>query len=145
MKTIVKMILLLVVFSAGITANAQDKVYKDGSVWSVSFIKTNSGMGDEYLTNLKSTWKAVNDEALKQGLILSYKILTGMSANPQDWDIMLLVEFKNLASMEGSDDKWDAIMKKVVGDESAQNKLMSTRVSQRTIYGEKLLRELIYK
>jgi hypothetical protein len=144
MKTIVKMILVLVVFAAGITAHAQDKVYKDGSVWSVSFIKTNSGMGDDYLTNLKSTWKAVNDEGLKQGLIMSYKILSGMSSNPQDWDIMLLVEFKNLASLEGSDEKWNAIMKKVVGDESAQNKLMSTRVSQRTIYGEKLLRELVY-
>ena len=116
MKTTMKIILLAVVLLIGTRTIAQDRVYKDGSVWTVSLIKTTYGMNDEYLTNLKSTWKALHDEALKQGLILSYKILAGDVANPQDWDIMLLVEYKNLASMEGTDDKWAAIYKKVIGD-----------------------------
>jgi len=101
-------------------------------------------MGDEYLKNLKGTWNAVHAEAVKQGLILSYKVLSGAAANPQDWDIMLMAEYKNLASMEGNEEKWDAIYKKVVGDEAAQKKLSETRVSMRTIFGEKLLREVVY-
>lgn len=125
--------------------HAQDKQYKEGSVWSVSLIKTTSGMDEEYINNLKSTWKAVHDEAQKQGLILSYKMLAGTSANPQDFDILLLVEYKNLASMEGTDDKWDAIFKKVIGDAQATKKLMESRVNMRTIYGEKLMREIVYK
>jgi hypothetical protein len=145
MKTTMKIMLVAVVLLLGTRTFSQERNYKDGSVWNISFIKTNSGMGDDYITNLKTTWKAVNDEALKQGLILSYKILDGDFANPQDWNIMLMVEFKNLASMEGTDDKWDAIYKKVIGDEAAEKQLRDSRVSQRTIYGEKLMREVVYK
>lgn len=145
MKTTIKIAILLVLFSSSLMTFAQDKVYKEGSVWSVSFIRTASGMEDEYIKNLRTTWKSVHEEAMKQGLILSYKVLAGSAANPQDFDMMLLVEYKNLASMEGTDEKWAAIFKSVIGNDEAMNKLMATRVNQRTIFGEKLLREVIYK
>lgn len=89
--------------------------------------------------------KGVMDEAKTQGLILSYKILSGTSANPDDWDILLMVEYKNLAAMEGNEEKWDAIQAKVVGNEDAQGKLRDNRVKMRMIYGGKLLREVVYK
>ena len=134
---------MVLIFST--TAFAQNRLYKEGTVWNVSLIKTTYGMGVDYLNNLKTTWKAVHDEALKQGLILSYKILDGESANPDDFDIMLLVEYKNLASMEGQEDKWDAIYKKTIGDETTMKQLREARVSMRTIYGGKLMREIVYK
>jgi len=145
MKTTMKIMLLVMVLATGMRTFAQDRLYKDGSVWSVSLIKTNSGMGVDYLNNLKTTWKAVHDEALKQGLILSYKILDGEAANPEDFNVMLLVEYKNLASMEGTDDKWDAIYKSMIGDEATMKSLRESRVSMRTIYGGKLMREVVYK
>jgi hypothetical protein len=145
MKTTMKIMLVLMVLVIGTRTFAQDRLYKEGSVWTVSFIKTNPGMGVDYINSLKTTWKAVHDEALKQGLILSYKILDGEAANPEDWNILLLVEYKNLASMEGTDDKWDAINKKVVGDQAATKQLRDSRVSMRTIYGGKMLREIVYK
>ena len=123
---------------------AQEKAYKDGSVWAVSFVKVNSNMGDEYLKNLKNTWNAVHTEAVKQGLILSFKVLSGKAANPEDWDIMLMSEYKNLASVEANKDKWDVIYKNVVGDEAAMKKLNESRSSMRTIFGDKLLREVVY-
>ena len=124
--------LLVIAMTMGISTFAQDRTYKEGSVWNVQFIRTNAGMGVEYLNSLKTTWKATQDEALKQGLILSYKILDGQAANPQDFDIILLTEFKNLASMEGMDDKWDAISKKVVGDQAAMKTLRDSRQPDRT-------------
>jgi hypothetical protein len=71
--------------------------------------------------------------------------LEGTASNPDDWQIMLLVEYKNLASMEGNDDKWDAISAKVVGSEEDQKKLREIRVNMRTMYGTKLMREVVYK
>jgi hypothetical protein len=134
-----------IMFIAVVSVNAQDKPYKDGSVWSVGMIKTNANMSKEYLKQLKSTWIAVHDEAVKQGLILSYKVLSGASANPEDFDVLLLVEYKNMASMEGQDAKWDDIYKKVVGNDDAQKKLNEARLVMRTVYGGKLFRELLYK
>jgi hypothetical protein len=101
-------------------------------------------MSRDYLNSLKTTWKAVQDEAIKQGLILSYKVFDGNASNPDDWQIMLMVEFKNLASMEGNEEKWDAIQKKVVGSEEDQKKLREMRLNMRTMYGTKTMREIVY-
>ena len=111
----------------------------------VAFVQVKNGMGVDYINSLKTTWRAVQEEGIKQGLILSYKILEGNASNPDDWQIMLMVEYKNLASMEGNDEKWDAIQKKVVGNEEDQKKLRELRVNMRTMYGTKLMREVVYK
>lgn len=144
MKNLFKLALLLVVLTIAGSSFAQEKGYKDGSVWTVSFIKTSANMTDDYIKSLKTTWAAMHDEAVKQGLIVSYKILAGSASNPDDWDVMLMVEYKNLAIMEGQDAKWEAISKKIVGGEEASKKLNESRVSVRTIYGMKMLREVIY-
>lgn len=135
-------LILLVIFA--VKSFAQERSYKDGTVWTMSFIKMNTGQEETYLNSLKTSWKAVNDEALKQGLILSYKILAGTAASPDDWNLVLMVEYKNLASMEGNDEKWDAIQAKVLPP-ADMKKLMESRVTVRTIYGDKLLREVVYK
>lgn len=143
-KSFLTLLIFFLSFSA-FQGYSQDKVYKDGTVWEVTFIKTNYGMGDSYLTDLKSSWRELNEEAKKQGLIVSYKILSGVAANPEDWDMMLLVEYKNLAAMEGSEDKWNAIYKAKIGDADAEKKMRESRSTQRTIFGSKLMREVLYQ
>jgi hypothetical protein len=145
MKKITTLLLIAFALTFSSSLIAQDKSYKDGSVWQVGFIKVSANMTVEYLNNLKNNWKATHDEAVKQGLIVSYKILQGTASNPEDWDIMLMTEYKSLAAMEGQEDKWEAISKKVIGGEEAMKKLNESRVSMRTIYGGKLLREVVYK
>jgi hypothetical protein len=142
-RIVLVIVLLVVVFST--SSFAQDRTYKDGSAWTVSFVQIKNGQGIDYLNSLKTTWKAVQDEAIKQGLIVSYKIFEGTASNPDDWQIMLMVEYKNLAGMEGNEEKWDAIQKKVVGNEEDQKKLREIRMNMRTMYGTKLLREVVYK
>ena len=145
MKKVISLIILTVILTCTTTLIAQERTYTTGSAWTVGFIKVNANMGVEYLNSLKGTWKAMHDEAVKQGLIVSYKILEGASSNPEDWNIMLMVEYKNLAAMEGNEDKWVAINKKIIGGEDAAKKLSESRVSMRTIYGNKMLREVVYK
>jgi len=145
MKT--KILLLVAVFAITFSAVsfAQERQYQSGSEWTVSFVQIKNGMSRDYLNSLKTTWKAVQDEGIKQGLILSYKVLEGNASNPDDWQIMLMVEYKNLASMEGNEAKWDAIQMKVVGNEEDQKKLRDMRVNMRTMYGTKLMREIVFK
>lgn len=144
MKTRILLLIVVLAISFGTKGFAQERTYKDGSVWTMSFIKMNTGQDETYLNSLKTSWKAVNDEALKQGLILSYKILAGNAASPDDWNLVLMVEYKNLASMEGNDEKWDAIQAKILPPADLK-KLVESRVAVRTIYGDKLLREVVYK
>jgi hypothetical protein len=46
--------------------------------------------------------------------------------------------------MEGNEEKWDAIQKKVVGSEEDQKKLREMRLNMRTMYGTKTMREIVY-
>ena len=134
------LLIVLLVVAMSVNSFAQERTYKTGSTWTVSFVQIKNGMSRDYLNSLKTTWKAVQDEAIKQGLILSYKVFDGNASNPDDWQIMLMVEFKNLASMEGNEEKWDAIQKKVVGSEEDQKKLREMRLNMRTMYGTKTMR-----
>ena len=145
MKTRILVLIFALTMVLTVNSFAQERTFKDGSAWTVAFVQVKNGMGVDYINSLKTTWRAVQEEGIKQGLILSYKILEGNASNPDDWQIMLMVEYKNLASMEGNDEKWDAIQKKVVGNEEDQKKLRELRVNMRTMYGTKLMREVVYK
>lgn len=136
---------LLLFMLINVSAFAQDRQFTSGSVWSVSMVKTKANMGVEYLNSLKANWKAINDEAKAQGLIISYKILEGRAANPDDFDIMLMVETKDMASLDGNEAKFEAIRKKVMGSDDAIKTVNQARVNVREMYGSKLMREVIYK
>ena len=114
MKTRILVLIFALTMVLTVNSFAQERTFKQGSAWTVAFVQVKNGMGVDYINSLKTTWRAVQEEGIKQGLILSYKILEGNASNPDDWQIMLMVEYKNLASMDGNDDKWDAIQKKVV-------------------------------
>ena len=145
MKTRILVLIFALTMVLTVNSFAQERTFKNGSAWTVAFVQVKNGMGVDYINSLKTTWRAVQEEGIKQGLILSYKILEGNASNPDDWQIMLMVEYKNLASMEGNEDKWDAIQQKVVGNEEDQKKLRELRVNMRTMYGTKLMREVVYK
>lgn len=124
---------------------SQDRPYKEGSIWTVTFVKTKNGLGDDYLREIIPARKKLMDEAQKQGLIVSYKILSGISSNREDWDIMFLDEYKNWAAFDGLTAKFDAVAKKVIGDEAAQTQAMVKRVEVRELIGDKVMQELIPK
>jgi hypothetical protein len=126
-------------------AFAQDKPYREGAVWSVSFIKVKPGMLDVYMRDLAVQRKKLMDEAKKQGLIVSEKILVGNSNGRDDWDLMLMVEYKNWAAFDGLSEKFDALALKLIGSEEKQVQLMVKRADVREILGDKTLQELVFK
>jgi hypothetical protein len=81
----------------------------------------------------------------KQGLIMDYKILIGNDATPQDFDILLMVEFKNMAAFDGLREKADPIADKILGNEDAQRQGAIKRMEIREIMGNKLMREVTLK
>jgi len=85
------------------------------------------------------------DEAKKQGLIVSERMLSGFAVGREDWDLMLMVEYKNWAAFDGLSDKFDALALRVVGSEEKQVQMMVKRTEVREIVGQKTLQELTFK
>ncbi len=124
---------------------AQDKPYREGPVWTITFIKVKPGMFDVYMRDLSVQRKKLMDEAKKQGLIVSEKMLSGSAAGRDDWDLMLMVEYKNWAAFDGLSEKFDALALKIVGSEEKQVQTMVKRTEVREIVGEKTVQELTFK
>jgi len=126
-------------------ALAQEKPYTEGSVWFISMIKVKPGMMDVYLRDILPLRKKINEEAKKQGLLISSHALSGLATGRDDWDIMFMDEYKNWAAFDGINAKYDAIMGKLVGSEEKQVQLMTKRTDVREILGEKAMQELMIK
>jgi len=138
-------ILLLFAVYVSTTCFAQELPYEVGSVWDFSFIKTKDGKDLDYLKNLTKNWKSVMDEAKKEGIILSYKIISANAVNKDDWDLLLMTEFKNYAAFDDLDEKFYALASKILGSEEEMDDLMVNLTEMREILGNKLGREIFLK
>src|SRR5881398_4202988 len=128
------------------TATTQSTApYTEGGVWQITMVKTKPGMGDDYLKALAKIFKSTNDEAKRQGIITDYKILVGDAATQQDYDILLMIEYPNMAALDGLREKTDPIGAKMVGTEDQQRQLAVKRLEIREIMGDKTMREITLK
>jgi hypothetical protein len=131
--------------SGGLCRGQSDAPYTEGPVWQITMVKAKYGMGDEYLKGLATTFKGTLEEAKKQNLIMDYKVLLGDAANPQDFDILLMVESKNMAAFDNAREKFDPIARKVEGSPDQQRTTATKRLEIREILGSKLMREVTLK
>ena len=108
-------------------------------------IKTKPGLNDDYLKQITGTVKPVYDEEKKQKTILDYKILNGDTSNPQDFHILILVEYPNWAAFDNLREKMDPIVEKVMGTEDQRRATAVKRLDVREILGTKTMREITLK
>ena len=128
--------------SAGLVSAQSEAPYTEGSVWDITMVRAKAGMSDDYLKNLRNAYRSVMDEAKKQHVIMDYKILLGDAANPDDFDIMLMVEYPNMAALDNRREKMDPIEKKVMGSEDQRRQATVKRGETREILGTKTMREV---
>jgi hypothetical protein len=129
----------------GTGAKGSNAPYNEGPVWTLTMIKTKTGLADEYLKQITGTVKPVYDEEKKQKIILDYKILNGEASGPQDFNILILVEYPNWAALDNLRDKMDPIVEKVMGAEDQRRETAVKRLDVREILGTKTMREITLK
>jgi hypothetical protein len=127
------------------TTSATVAPYTEGTVWAVTMVKTKPGMTDDYIKGLAKTYKAAMEEEKKANLVVSYKILLGDSSNEADYNMLLMVEYKNMAAFDGLRDKMEPIAQKVLGSEDERRQAAVKRLEIREILGNKVLREITLK
>jgi hypothetical protein len=138
--------LTLFILMTQLTVTAQtSKPYTEGPLWNVQFIKTKPGMTLLYLRNLSDGWIKIMGEAKMEGLILDYKVFSGIPGSKDDWDLMLMYEIKNHAAEDGLTDKMESIRNKLLGGEDVQQKSAVARNDLRELLGGKITQELIFK
>lgn len=132
----------LLVLSVAVFAQV-NRPYRNGSVWNIAFIRMKPGMETAYLNYIASEWKRNQEAMKKEGLIVSYKVLTTEAHGSTDWNIILMTEYKNMATMEANEAKADALAQQVVGNDEKQRQGYRDRLEIREVMADRLAREII--
>ena len=119
--------------------------YNEGSVWTLTMIKTKTGLDDDYFRQISGTVKPIYDEEKKQKIILDYKILMGDPHNRDEANIIIMVQYPNMAALDGLRDKMDPLVEKVMGNEEQRRATAVKRLDIREILGVRTMREITLK
>jgi hypothetical protein len=132
-------------------AYADLEIYKDytvsDAVWSVTTIKVKSNMADAYLEGIKKTWVASSQVAKELGQIEDYKLYASDLPESGDFNVLLVVKFKNNEALAPNKARYDAFMAKWGEARNKETNEMAQRdyPAMRSITGEYLLREITLK
>lgn len=136
--------LLLAVVAAPVLA--QQRPYTDGPVIVVSAIKVLDGQFENYMAYLDGNWRASMQAAKEAGIVTEYHVYGAQAHNPNEADLYLVVTYPNMATFDGMDEKMDPIMAKVTKMNYKQaDEASGKRTVMRTLLGQEMLRELVFK
>ncbi|MGO9512116.1 MAG: hypothetical protein ACLP2F_00545 [Steroidobacteraceae bacterium] len=121
------------------------KSYTEGTVTEVTSIRTKPGMFDAYMKWLDTTGKQIREDEKKAGLIVDYAVYAAMPRSPHDPDLYLVITYKNMAALDGLDDRAEPIIRKIWSTRDAAAKADIDRESMREILGSQLIRRLDLK
>lgn len=128
---------------SAITVAQVKRPFHDGTVWNITFVRVKPGMDVAYMNYLASDWKKEQEASKKEGIILSYKVIACEPHSSTDFNLMLMTEYKDLATMEASQDKADNLAQTVIGNDQKQMQGYNERLAIREILGDRLSREII--
>jgi len=147
MRRLAAVIVMLVVASLTLVppGSAQSTPYKEGSVWAMQFLRVRPGKFDDYLNWVRGNALPFFEAARKKGLILSYRFVTVPAFGRDDWDVVSMVEYKNMAALDDLREKFEPLREQIAGSPAERRAMTAERNELRDEIGTKLGRELILR
>ena len=96
-------------WTMGQTARVALEAYEEGPVWQIMTFRTPPGKTETNLKNIATVWEHQLKLAVKKGVLVDYKVLTKWASDPDDWNIMVIEIFPNMASYDTFWEDWAAI------------------------------------
>jgi hypothetical protein len=127
----------------------EERLYTDGPVTEVTYLRIEYGHFEEYVNWLDSTWKPTMEAFKKAGITTDYKVFRISPKNPEDANVIFMITYKNMASYGGDigDRAVDEeeVASKLICSTECQNKASVGRSQYRKVLGTELIRELRLK
>jgi len=146
----VKLLIAMLIALPGL-AFADLEPWKDytmsDAVWSVTTVKVAPNMDDAYLEGLAKTWTTGNEISKKLGQIEDAWIFRSDLPQSGQFNLMLIVKFKNTADLAPNKARYDAFMKeftKKLADETSEY-AQKNYPAMREISVQYLMREITLK
>ena len=150
MRLKIALVAVAIAFGSNV-ARADLEIYKDytlsDAVWSVTTVKVKANMVDAYLEGIKKTWVTGSETSKSLGQIEAYNIYVSDLPESGDFNVLLVVKFKNDEMLAPNKARYEAFMAKFGADQQKATTEIAQRdyPAMRTITGEYRLREVMLK
>ena len=141
MRIVVLAFLLMLPFSV-----SAERVYTNGTYWSITGVDTHAGQYDAYLADLNNVWRKSLEMLIADGKALSYRMFSNVHARHGEPNLWLMIEWKSAGDvLDASDDYWDKQEAKLFGSLDKGTQANIKRGDLRTIMSQVLVREVSFK
>jgi hypothetical protein len=125
---------------------AAQEHYTLGPISRIILIDIKPGRGSDFWTDLRRTIRPLYDEYKKQGLIEDYSVsLKNTAEGPQDWDVALVLTFRNWAALDTFATKGDSVSMRYYGSYGKRSAAGKGRADFSTTVGSFLVRDVTLK
>jgi hypothetical protein len=122
------------------------RVYREGPVVVVSYIRTKPGMFDKYMEYLSTGYRTTLEAEKAAGLVTDYAIYTSDPRTPTDHDVMLTVTYKNWAAFDNLTDRAEPVANRALRNTvQARNQAFADRSVLREAIGTRTYQQLYLK
>lgn len=129
----------------GQTARVALETYDEGPVWQIMTFHTSPGKTEAYLKNIAIVWEQQLKLAVEKGVLEDYKVLTKWSSSPDDWNVMVIEIFPNMASYDTFWKDWASIDEETVDRPEFQERFGRLEETGTEFLGTVFAREVILK
>jgi hypothetical protein len=136
---------LLLAASPALAKDDNAPAFENGVVLDVSSIQTKDGHFNDYMRWLSTDWKRQEEAMKKAGVILDYHVYLVSNQRAGEPDIFLTQTYKNMAVFDASQAQQYALQAKIAGSIAKSDQGQSARGSMRTLMGDVMMREAVFK
>jgi len=145
MITVLVAIVVLQPAAFGQTAQVALDTYDEGPVWQIMTFRTDPGKTELYLKNIATVWEHQLKLAVEKEVLLDYKVLTKWSATPDDWNVMVIEIFPNMASYDTFWRDWAEIDAETVDTPAFEERFGRLESTSTQFLGTVFAREVFLK
>lgn len=146
-STLVSIILVCLLVMISVPAFAQDhsRGWENGPVVVVSEVHIKPGMFNAYINDLNNVWRKFQEAQKADGYVVSYSILSNVSAREGEPDLYLTITYPNWAAFDTGNEYFEELGQKILGSMEDMREANIDRGDLRTLGGSKTLQEIKFK
>ena len=121
------------------------ELYDEGEVWHMIYIRTESGHRERYLEALNTTWEKQAALAEELGFLVDHHVLTKWPGDPEDWDVLIIEIFPNMAFYDSFWENWARVDEQTLETREEEENVGEQVRAERELLGVHIAREVLFK
>lgn len=135
----------LSLFSGTATAQDHERNWENGNVIATTQVHTEPGMFNAYINDLRGLWRVFLDQQIKDGNVVSYRMLANSFPRDGEPDLILVTEHPNWAAFDLSAEYFEDLTKRLQGSLEASREANLDRGELRRLGGNAVYQEIKFK